>query len=103
MLDCGKVESVSLSPRVRYRAVGNEGVVVHLDEARVIVVSEVGLRILKALSTPTTRDDLVDVITSEYDVDEVRAGKDIDVFLDKLNEEQLVRFDAAALGVRNDV
>ena len=96
-------ESVSLSPRVRFRAVGDEGVVVHLDSARVIVVSEVGLRILKALSSSTTRDSLVTVITSEYDVEEREAREDVDIFLDQLNQEQVVCLESADHSEESDV
>ncbi len=34
-------EQIALTSRLRYRAVGDEGVLVHLDNGRVIVVNEV--------------------------------------------------------------
>lgn len=90
MTEAQNIESFSLSPRVRYRAVGDEGVVVHLDSARVIVVSEVGLRVLQALTFPSTRDALAALIADEFVVTEHQAREDVDVFLTQLNKEQIV-------------
>lgn len=103
MTDSSVTESVNLSPRVRYRAVGDEGVVVHLDSARVIVVSEVGLCILNALSSPTTRESLVTDITNEYDVEEHEAREDINKFLEGLNREKVVYFDSSDIAGEKDV
>lgn len=87
-------ESLSLEPRVRFRAVGDEGVVVHLDSARVIVVNEVGLHVLQALSTPRTRDSLAAMIADDFVVTERRAREDVDVFLAQLEKEQIINIDA---------
>ena len=83
-------ESICLNPRIRYRAVGYEGVIVHLDSARVIVVSEVGLRVLQALSEPTSREKLATVIADEFIVSEPQAREDIDAFLGQLEREQVI-------------
>ena len=42
-------EKVRLSGRVRFRAIGDEGVMVHLESGRVMVVTEVGMFIVEAL------------------------------------------------------
>lgn len=90
MTEAQNIESFSLSPRVRYRAVGDEGVIVHLDSARVIVVSEVGLRVLEALTVQRTREALAAMIADEFVVTELQAKEDIDVFLAQLGKEQIV-------------
>ena len=90
MTEAQNIESFNLNPRVRYRAVGEEGVIVHLDSARVIVVSEVGLRVLKALTVPSTRETLAAMIADEFVVTEHQAREDVDVFLAQLGKEQIV-------------
>ncbi len=90
MTDTCDVEPVRLNPRIRYRAVGDEGVIVHLDSARVIVVSEVGLRVIQVLSEPTSREKLATVIAEEFMVSEQRARDDLDTFLAQLQTEQVI-------------
>lgn len=90
MAEAREAESISLSPRVRFRAVMDEGVVVHLESGRVIVVSEVGLRVLQALSSPCTRGSLVELITDEFEVDRQQAAADLDIYLGELEQEQVI-------------
>ena len=45
-------EQITLSSRLRYRSVGNEGVLINLDSGRVIVVNEVGLLDSSATQNP---------------------------------------------------
>ena len=90
MTDTCDVEPVRLNPRIRYRAVGDEGVIVHLDSARVIVVSEVGLRVIQVLSEPTSREKLATVIAEEFMVSEQRARDDLDTCLAQLQTEQVI-------------
>jgi hypothetical protein len=83
-------ETISLIPRVRHRAVGEDGVLVHLDSGRVIVVNEVGHYIVQQLEQPMSREALVEAVVAEFDVSAEQAEKDIDLFLDELGSEQLV-------------
>ena len=66
-------EQIGLTSRLRHRAVGDEGVLVHLDNGRVIVVNEVGLHIVQQLETPKTKQALTDSIISAFDVDAAQA------------------------------
>lgn len=88
-------EPVALSSRVRYRAVGEDGVMIHLDNGRVIVVSEVGLYIVKLLDTPKTRPQLVASIEEEFEVSTDQATIDLDLFLYELEKEQLLEIDSS--------
>lgn len=81
-------ERVVLSSRLRYRAVGDEGVLVQLDNGRVIVVNEVGLHIVKQLDTPKTKKALTESITAAFDVDEAQAEHDLERFLTELDKDQ---------------
>ncbi len=84
-------EQISVVPRVRFRAVAGEGVLVHLDSGRVIVVNDVGLHILKMLETPITRQNLATSIMSEFDVSCDQANTDLDLYLDELNKEEVLQ------------
>jgi len=83
-------ETISLIPRVRHRAVGEDGVLVHLDSGRVIVVNEVGHFIVQMLEQPMSRKALVAALVEEFEVTAEQADADIKSFLDELGTEQLV-------------
>ncbi len=81
---------ITLTPRLRYRAVGDEGVLVHLDQGRVTVVNEVGLYIIKMLQQPMSHQALVEAIVTEFEVSPDAAAADLPRFLDELAAEQLL-------------
>ena len=83
-------ESISLSSQVRYRSVSDEGVLVHLENGRVVVVNQVGLHIVGCLKEPTTHDNLVESIAAEFDVSSRQAAADLDLFLAELDQDQLL-------------
>lgn len=83
-------EQITLSSRLRYRSVGNEGVLINLDSGRVIVVNEVGLLIVQQLKTPKTAEALTLSITEVFDVDEEQARVDLKLYLAELEREQLL-------------
>ncbi len=85
-------EYIELTSRMCHRAVGDEGVVVHLDSGRVIVVNEVGLHIIQQLKNKQTRSDLLDSITSSFDVDLQQATEDLEHYLTELDSEQILKY-----------
>ena len=93
-------ETIRLSSRVRYRAVGDEGVLVHLENGRVLVVNEVGLHIVQALGRQAmTVAELAESVVREFEVDAASARADVAVFLGQLRGEQAVRaVDATGAG-----
>ena len=84
-------ETLSLSSKLRYRVVDEDGVLVHLDSARVIVVNEVGLHIIKQLDKPTTRKELAISISEQFDVSTEQADKDLHLYLAELDKEQILQ------------
>lgn len=81
--------TVRLSPRLRYRKVGNEGVLVHLENARVLVVNEVGVHCVQLLEKqPMSPADLADAVAQEFDVDAQQAHADVVLFLEQLHKEK---------------
>ena len=83
-------ETISLTDQVRFRAVGEDGVLVHLESGRVIVVNEVGLHIVQQLNESRARADLASSIVSEFEVSAEQAETDLDAFLAELDQEQIL-------------
>lgn len=79
---------VRLSSRVRHRAVGDEGVLVHLERGQVLVVNELGMFIVQQLEqAPTTAGNLADAVAAGFDVEAEQARNDVSAFLDRLLAE----------------
>ena len=83
-------ETISLTDQVRFRAVGEDGVLVHLESGRVLVVNEVGLYIVQQLNKSRTRADLTSSVVSEFEISTKQAEIDLDAFLVELDQEQIL-------------
>lgn len=83
-------ERIGLASQVRYRAVGDDGVLVHLANGRVLVVNEVGLHILQRLDTPRTRTELAASVAEVFDVPCDEAEADLDAYVAALDAEQVL-------------
>ena len=94
-------EALRLNPRVRFRAVGKEGVMVHMDSGRVIVVSEVGLFLLPLLKESVHREELTAALVKEFDVAQGQATADLDAFIDQLDQEKILRLKLASRSSQN--
>ncbi len=81
---------IHLSSQVRHRSVGEEGVLVHLENGRVIVVNAVGLFIIQQLTTPMAYRTLAEKIAGEFAVSVSQAGHDLEQYLASLHEEQII-------------
>ncbi len=81
---------IQLSSQVRYRAVGDDGVVVHLANGRVVVVNEVGLHLLGQLAAPRTREELAASVAKAFEVSPDQAEADLDGYLAELDAEQVL-------------
>ena len=53
-------------------------------------VNETGKFLWDRLVDGADRDELVEALTNEYEVDEATAGKDVDAFLGLLREQRLI-------------
>ncbi len=84
-------EKIHLSSRVRFRAVENEGVLVHLENGRVLVVNEVGFYIVETLGRQAmTVAELSGAVAGAFEVDANQARADVAAFLDQLRGEQAI-------------
>jgi hypothetical protein len=81
---------LGLNPRVRYRAVGDDGVVVQMDSARVLVLNEVGLRVVELLASGQSVDALAASLVREFDAPAAEVQADLEQFLAELDAEQVL-------------
>ena len=90
MDQANSANNLRLSPQVRHRCVGDEGVLVNLATARVVVVNRVGLAIVEQLAKPIGVDALSDFVAAKFDISNARAKQDTLAYIDALKAEQLV-------------
>jgi Coenzyme PQQ synthesis protein D (PqqD) len=79
-------DSTILRPRstIRFRVVGDEGVVVRQDSAEVIAVNDVGASILSLLGERPTLAQLLEELLLEFEVDRESLRQDVVRFLSDL-------------------
>lgn len=75
---------------LRLTALDGEGVVLHMGARRYFTVSETGLVILEAMVAPKTFEELVEAITSVYEVERPHAEASVRVFLDQCLASALI-------------
>ena len=91
MTEATEAQAVRLSDRLRYRAVADEGVLVHLERGQVLVVNEVGLHLVEALARqPMTVADLSESVVRAFEVEPDQARADVETFLVQLRAEDAV-------------
>jgi hypothetical protein len=69
---------------------GDEVIILGLDDSKYYGLTSVGVRIWELLKSPRTIADILSVITDEYDVDRQRAAADVDALLADLESRGLV-------------
>jgi hypothetical protein len=88
---------VRLASRLRHRAVGDEGVLVQIENGRVLVVNEVGLHVVQQLGLGSrTLEQLVESVVDEFEVDSEQARTDVTAFLEQLRAEAALEEGAIA-------
>lgn len=85
-----KEQAIAISRSARWRRVGDEGVVLNQAKAEVIVVNNLGVRILECLSHSLSLKKMIDALGSEYDVESSVLETDISSFLDQLIEAGII-------------
>lgn len=78
------------SPDVRFRTVLDEGVVIKQDTAEVLVLNEVGARVLELLDGTRTVADVETTLASEFDAAPSDLGDDLAGYLQELLAAGLV-------------
>jgi hypothetical protein len=72
------------------RTIGDETIVLSLPTSRYFTITGVGTRVFELLAEDTSLDTLVGIIVEEYEVEPAVARRDIDAFLDRLRDAQLL-------------
>lgn len=84
-------DRLELSPHVRFRAVGDEGVVVQVEQGQVIVTNGVALRTLELIREHGSKAAMLDRLAAEFDVTDEELVADVAAFLQELREHGLLR------------
>ena len=79
------------SSDVRYRIVGDKAVVVRQDLAEVMLLNEVGARVLDLLDGERTMAEINQLILSEYEVDQARLEQDLRRFIEELQRAGILQ------------
>ena len=68
----------------RYRNIGDEGVVVRQTAGEVLVLNEIGVRVLELLEAAVPVSGLLDALDAEYAVDRATLERDVLAYLQEL-------------------
>ncbi len=77
---------VSMTAQTRYRIIDNEGVVILQEAGEVLILNEVGTRILELAEDPITVHQIMDQLHSEFEVSRSLLETEVRAFLDRLLE-----------------
>ena len=83
-------DRLTLRPQVRFRAIDEEGVIVHTERGVVIVVNALGLRTLELIREQGSRRAVIARLAAEYDAPDTTIAADLDAFLGQLREQRLI-------------
>lgn len=72
------------------RTIGGETIVLDLPNSQYFAVTGVGSRVFELLGEERSLADLVAVVVAEYDIDEPTARRDVEAFVDRLRQAQLL-------------
>lgn len=73
-----------------WQTVGDDVIVLDLENSRYLQVNGSGRLLWEALATATTESDLADLLMSSFDIDRSRANADVAAFLADLRSRGLI-------------
>ena len=77
---------IALDDNILFRRVAGEGVVVDQRRAEVMVVNEVGLRVLELLRDKVSVEEIIAKVTAEFDAEPETVEADVLRFIDQITE-----------------
>jgi hypothetical protein len=83
-------------PDARYRNIGGEGIVVRQAAGEVLVLNEVGVRVLDLVASGKTAGDIVSALAAEYDVDLPTLERDVPGYIQELVDAGILERSPAA-------
>ena len=81
---------LQLSPDIRQTRVDGEGVVLNQKNAKIMVVNEVGIRLLELLDDSKSFGKLLELMLQEYETDENTLKTDLQEFIEELIRNDIV-------------
>jgi len=82
--------SVVATERQLSTVLGDEAIILGLDDSMYYGLTGTGARIWELLQAPRTVEEILTTITAEFEVDRQRAGADLDALLANLQSRGLV-------------
>ena len=82
--------SYRLSPRVRYRIIDDEAVVIQQATGEALVLNDVAARVLQLVDGGVPLDKMIATLHAEYEVDEDQLRADVDEVLAELEGAQVL-------------
>src|SRR5579862_7091138 len=83
---------ITVAPDVMFRIVGDESVLLHLKSETYLGLDPVGTRMWNVLTGSPSIQDAYEVLQTEYDVEAEDLRRDLQEFLHKLQENELIEF-----------
>ncbi len=87
----GQLSAVRLDSHIRWRKVGDEGVVLNQDKSEVLVLNTLGIHVIELLGQELNTAQLNQALLPVYDVDQSTLEVDIQCFLHELVETGVAR------------
>ena len=79
-----------VDPKVRFRRVFDEAVVIHQEKAEALVLNEVGVSFLELCDGQRSLQQIIDVMLEQYDTEADVLSKDIQEFVLELSESGVI-------------
>jgi hypothetical protein len=83
-------DRVTISPDVMFRTVGDEAVLMNLKTELYLGLDPVGTRMWELLTKSVSIEEAFDAFLSEYDVEAGRFRTDLEEFIGRLIEQELI-------------
>lgn len=83
-------DTIQLEPSLLYSKIGDEIVLLTIESGKYFKVDAVGSRIWEMIKEPMTIENLCQALTGEYDISSEECLKDITLFLERLQEDNLI-------------
>ena len=90
MIPFDRQSRVTLTPRSRHRSVLDEGLVMRQRDGELMVVNEVGSRVLEGCTAKLTIQEILDRLVLEFDVPEEDLARDVLAYLEELRQLDVV-------------
>ena len=82
-------DEIALNENILFRRVAGEGVVVDQRKAQVLVVNEVGVRVLELIRELGSIPGIIDTVAAEFDAEPATIKADVLRFIQQISDSQM--------------